>query len=455
MPLLARTHVVGTVAAVATVLGALAVAPSAAAPADVQPAPSQPIDVPTDVSAGTATPQASPAAEPTALPAFPPRRWLRLDRLLDRRLDDPRLGRTVGLIVLDAKTGAVISEHRPDRPLQAASNMKLITAATSLAAMGPDRRFPTRVLEGRRPGHVYLRGGGDPLLTREGLRALAARTARALERDGRVVVHPDTSMFAPRSLAPGWLDRYLGNSVGLVQSLALRGDRSRRPARNAAAVFVSALRQRGVDARLAGHGRAPEGARVLARIAGHSVADAVAVMLRVSESAVSEVLFRQVAIAVGRPATWAGAQRAAREVLDGMGIDTTGARLADGSGLSVDDRLSPRLVAEVLRVARVTDRQRFRAMFRPQAMPIAGRSGTLTTAYGRYSTDPSRCARGLVQAKTGTIYGTIALSGVADTRQGDRRIFSIIVNNRPGGYPPLSTRRAVDGLAATIAGCWD
>jgi D-alanyl-D-alanine carboxypeptidase/D-alanyl-D-alanine-endopeptidase (penicillin-binding protein 4) len=141
--------------------------------------------------------------------------------------------------------------------------------------------------------------------------------------------------------------------------------------------------------------------------------------------------------------------------LTGLGVDTSGARIVDGSGLSIDDRLSPRLVAQVLRIARVTERERFRAMFRAQAMPVAGRSGTLTTAFGRYSTDPSRCARGLVQAKTGTIYGTIALSGVADTPQGGRRVFSIIVNDRPQRYSPLSTRRAVDGLAATITGCWD
>lgn len=357
--------------------------------------------------------------------------------------------------MIDAETGAVISAQRPDRALQAASNMKLITAVTSLATLGPEGRFATSVLEGRRPGHIFLRGGGDPLLTRADLRALAAGTARSLGRLGPVVVHPDTTLFASRTMAPGWLDRYLGNSVGLVQPLALRGDRSRLPARNAAAVFVSALRQRGVDARLGERGRASVGARVLGSIPGHSVADAVAVMLRVSESSVAEVLFRQVAIAVDRPPTWAGSQRAAREVLTGLGIDTSGARLVDGSGLSRDDRLSPRLVAQVLRVARVTEQERFEAMFRAEAMPISGQSGTLTTAYGRYSTNPSRCARGLVQAKTGTIYGTIALSGIAGTRQGGRRIFSIIVNDRPEQYSPLSTRRAVDGLAATITGCWD
>lgn len=442
--------VIGVTAALAMAVSLLSVPSAWSMPADVGPSASDPDGTSADTTTAdplTTTPDAEPSTSP---PLQTP-----VDQLLARRLDDPRLGRTVGLLVIDAETGLVVAAHRPDDALQAASNMKIITAATSLATLGADHRFETRVLQGRRPGHVYLRGGGDPLLSRAGLRALAARTARSLQGGGPVTVHPDTSLFAPRSMAPGWLDRYLGNSVGLVQSLSLRGDRSRRPAREATATFVSALRRQGVDARVAGNGRAPDGSRVLGSVADHTVADAIALMLRVSESSVAEVLFRQVAIKVGRPPTWAGSQRAAREVLTGLGIDTTGARLVDGSGLSVHDRLSPRLVAQVLRIARVTEPDRFQAMFRSRAMPVAGQSGTLTTAYGRYSTDPSRCARGLVQAKTGTIYGTIALSGVAETRQGGRRIFSIIVNDRPSRYSPLATRRAVDGLAATITGCWD
>jgi D-alanyl-D-alanine carboxypeptidase len=59
-----------------------------------------------------------------------------------------------------------------------------------------------------------------------------------------------------------------------------------------------------------------------------------------------------------------------------------------------------------------------------------------------------------VQAKTGTILGTIALSGVAKAGKPGQRIFSVIVNHRPARYSALDTRRAVDGLAATIVGCW-
>jgi D-alanyl-D-alanine carboxypeptidase/D-alanyl-D-alanine-endopeptidase (penicillin-binding protein 4) len=390
--------------------------------------------------------------EPANADTGPPRPPL--DSALDRHDRDPRLGRNVAYIVIDPATGAVLGAQSPDRPMQAASNMKLVTAATALATMGPDRRFATRVLVGSSPSRIVLQGAGDPLLTRANLRTLADRTAARLKRGAHVRVHVDGDLFPRPTRAPGWVDAYLGNSVGLTQALALHGDHSRRPSRNAAEAFTARLRELGLRASLSGNEDAAADAAVIASYRGHSVSKAIATMLRESDSGIAEVLFRQVAVAVGRPPTWRGSTRAAMETLRAMGLDTRGLVLADGSGLSRKDRLTPRFLASLLTLARVTDRGRYNAIFQPSALPTAGRSGTLTQAYGRYSTYPSRCAAGRVRAKTGTIRGTIALSGVSNSVNGKLRIFSIIVNDRPQRYSALSTRRAVDGLAAIITGCW-
>lgn len=369
-------------------------------------------------------------------------------------MDDPRIGNDIGLLVVDARTGTVLAGHHADRLMQPASNMKIITAVTSLASLGPEHRFPTALLAGQREGHVFLRGGGDPLLTRQDLGRLARRAAKVLDPRRVVVVHVDTSLFTRATPAPGWHPAVIGSAVGEVESLALAGDRGQNPARRAGEVFAAALRSLGLGARLGDNGSPPASASEVARIRGHTVAESVAVMLQRSESAVSEVLFRQVALAAGHRPTWAGGQQSAREVLATLGLDVTGMRLVDGSGLSRRDAVSPRFLVSVLRVARIEQADRFLAMFDPRAMPVAGRTGSLTAAYGRYSTAPSSCASGDVQAKTGTIASTIALSGVARTHGAGRRLFSIIVNHRPVRYPPLATRRAIDGLAATIVGCW-
>ncbi len=128
--------------------------------------------------------------------------------------------------------------------------------------------------------------------------------------------------------------------------------------------------------------------------------------------------------------------------------------LLDGSGLSRRDRVSPRFLSDVLRLARTTHPARFAAIFADNALPIAGRSGTLSSRYGRYVTKQSKCARGDVHAKTGSLFDTTALSGIAETVGGGERIFSILVNHRPSRYSALSTRQVLDGLTATITGCW-
>lgn len=384
----------------------------------------------------------------------PPATRVAFARLLDSRINDPRIGRDFAMIVTDAETGNVVWSHQPDNQQRAASNMKLVTAVNALATMGPNRRFATRVLSAARPSGVILQGAGDPLLTSTEVRGLATQTAKKFKRGARVVVHVDGDLFYRPRHGPGWTPGYDNYLIAAVQALATRGDRSRQPSLNAAHVFTSQLRSSGINARLAGNENAAVGARVLAKARGHTVAQAVGVMLSVSENNIAEVLFRQTAIASGLPATWNGGIAAAKKSLASLGVDTSNVRLYDGSGLSRKDFLTPRFLADMLRAVRVEQKPRFAAMFQPLAMPIAGRTGTLSTAYGRYDTSPSRCAAGRVQAKTGTLYDVIALSGVARAENGRKLVFSMIINSRPAGYSKLSTRRALDGLAATITGCW-
>ena len=80
-----------------------------------------------------------------------------VDALLVKRLDNPRLGTNVGLLAIDAATGEVVSDHGSTRPMRPASNMKIVTAVTALAALGPEARFTTRV-RAFRPARPALPG---------------------------------------------------------------------------------------------------------------------------------------------------------------------------------------------------------------------------------------------------------------------------------------------------------
>ena len=392
----------------------------------------------------------SPATGVPAAPTDPA-----VDMLLQQRLDNPRLGDDVGMVVIDGATGTVVSSNDPDALMLPASNMKIVTAVNVLATMAPADRFVTRVRAGATATDIVLEGAGDPLLTTSDLQALARATAERLTAGSRVTVHVDDDLFPDTGRGPGWTTGYIPYVAAPVTALARLGDYSSTPARNAAGAFTRELRAAGVKARMGDDADAGRGAAVLAQTAGHTVGEAVKAMLSRSENNVAEVMYRHVAVATGVEASWQGAQLAAESTLRGLGLSPDRMRILDGSGLSRKDRLSPRFLAEVLRLAKVTRPARFTLMFEPDALPVAGRTGTLATDYGRYASRPSRCARGDVQAKTGSLFDTISLSGVADTESGDERLFSILVNDRPQQVSALSTRQAVDGLAATITGCWD
>jgi D-alanyl-D-alanine carboxypeptidase/D-alanyl-D-alanine-endopeptidase (penicillin-binding protein 4) len=377
-----------------------------------------------------------------------------LDGLLAKRLDNPRLGSHVGLVVMDAATGEVLSDHGANEPLLTASNMKIVTAVSALATMPPETRFTTKVRAGAAPADLVLQGGGDPLLSTKDLQKLAKQVATTLPAGTAVTVHVDDSLFPTTGRARGWPAQYIPSVAAPVQALARIWDYSHDPSANAATVFAKELTARGLVAAVGEDASAGE-APVLAESEGHTLGDAVRVMLSISENNVAEVLHRHVAIAAGQPATWAGAQAATEQVLRNLGVDPTGMALMDGSGLSRKNRVSPTLLANVLRVARVTNPGPFTTMFEDGAMPLAGKSGTLDDHYGRFVTKHARCAQGAVKAKTGTLFDTIGLSGIAQRADGTERIFSILVNDRPQRFSELSTRQAVDGLAATVVGCWN
>jgi D-alanyl-D-alanine carboxypeptidase/D-alanyl-D-alanine-endopeptidase (penicillin-binding protein 4) len=95
-----------------------------------------------------------------------------------------KLGGTVGFVVADAATGAVLESHQPQVKLPPASVAKAITALYALEKLGPQHRFVTRVLAtgpmkgGVVQGDLVLAGGGDPTLQTDQLGDLVARLAK-------------------------------------------------------------------------------------------------------------------------------------------------------------------------------------------------------------------------------------------------------------------------------------
>jgi D-alanyl-D-alanine carboxypeptidase/D-alanyl-D-alanine-endopeptidase (penicillin-binding protein 4) len=87
----------------------------------------------------------------------------------------------VGVAVWDLASGAELFTHEPDKGLNLASNTKLLTSVAALATLGAGFRWRTAVYAddlddktGTIAGDLYLRGRGDPVLSANDLRQLAA-----------------------------------------------------------------------------------------------------------------------------------------------------------------------------------------------------------------------------------------------------------------------------------------
>lgn len=381
---------------------------------------------------------------------------------VERLSGSRKLGGRVGLLVTDVDGGEV--HRRGPGLLTPASTTKLLTAAAALGSMGPEQRFDTTV---RRAGRtLVLVGGGDPLLQRApdpdvsypreraDLRTLARRVAARLDGSaGRFRLRYDTSLFEGSGVNPAWPASYIpDNVVSPITSLWADqglvpggyGAREDDPAQAAAEVFADHLRAAGVRVGRPAEGLAPEGSAVVGRVRSAPLPALVQHVLETSDNEAAEVLLHQVAVARGLPGSFANGVRAGREVLGGLGVDLSGARWYDGSGLSRRNRLSPEMLVDVMvaslehpRLARVTS-----------GLPVAGFSGSLAERF-EIASGPGL---GRVRAKTGTLTGVSALAGVIRTRDGGVMLYAAMAD-KVRERNTLEARAKLDQLSAALAAC--
>ncbi len=382
----------------------------------------------------------------------------RMSRVLKSRTKSTILGKRFTMTVWDTASSHYVYKKRPKKSLRGASTTKILTSVGVLAALGPQHRLPTTVRAGATPGEIVLVAGGDPLLASRDLRRLAARTAAALSSAStssgteRVVVRADDSLFTGSGWSRGWPNSYVPSQVRPVGAFARDDNKSTDATADAGRYFAAALTKKGVPASYRGEATAGAESRTLATFAGHSVAQSVAHMLLVSDNDTAEMMFRQVAVGRGLPATWAGARTALADTLRELRVPLRGVRIIDGSGLSLEGRLTAYSLTSAMN--RALDPEHPELAGLRGWLPVAGRTGTLRASYLRFNSAPARCAAGRIQAKTGTVADAISLAGYATGADGRTKIFASIVNSRPTRYSRLTTRRAVDRAVSSVTGCW-
>jgi D-alanyl-D-alanine carboxypeptidase/D-alanyl-D-alanine-endopeptidase (penicillin-binding protein 4) len=158
-------------------------------------------------------------------------------------------------------------------------------------------------------------------------------------------------------------------------------------------------------------------------------------MMKLSQNQYAEALLKTIGAG-----TWEAGRTAVKNALQSWSIDPSSMVLADGSGLSRYNLITPETLVAVLTHA---DRsERLRAVYE-STLPIAGRDGTIELRM------KGTAAEGRALVKTGSMNGVRSVAGYVRTADGQMVGFTIIANNFENSSAVLNA--ATDEIIVRLA----
>jgi D-alanyl-D-alanine carboxypeptidase/D-alanyl-D-alanine-endopeptidase (penicillin-binding protein 4) len=325
--------------------------------------------------------------------------------------------RSCGVVSVD---GEQMGARNEDLAVIPASSQKLLVAAVALEKLGEDYRYSTTVeavaapVDGVVNGDLFLVGGGDPLLSSDwypasNMERYPVTSPTSLDRLADDVVASgvkqvtggvvgDGSRYDDEFFGPGWGDGVEGLEGGpydalMVNDSRVLGDelRANDPNEGAAREFTLLLEARGVVVEGSpSSGTAPTDAVEIASIDSAPLSAVVAEMLGNSDNNTAELVVKE----LGRTDTSVGNREAGLEVIRQQlvewGVNVDSVVLADGSGLSLDNRITCAALAAV--VERYDSDSPI-----GKGLPVAGQTGTLSDVFVDHP------VAGRLTGKTGTL----------------------------------------------------
>lgn len=412
---------------------------------------------------------------------------------------------TVGIHVIDAESNAVIYSQHSDKRLVPASGMKLFTAAAALYYFGPKHQFETRLSEHNNNIYLTFGGDpsltkhdltalveelkknkithitGDFVLDTSRFKAPYYPNGISYEDLGWYYAAPDTTIMLdknaetyvvhaskrgdliqikPKNTPPALtlinqvvtvsheqankhcnLDIEIKphNTLRLFGCLAIN-EQPRLihlsvPDPNLLAIqgVQQALKQNKI--RLDGKiitGRTPVDAKRIAHVLSPVLSDLIGHMLKVSDNLYANALTKQLGFAVMHEGNYKQGVFAIKNIIQQhTKLDMTQLDLADGMGTRYN-LVTPKHMTDLLTA--IYHDNTLRPIFL-KALPKAGVSGNLQDRMQKTTLDKH------VLAKTGTMHDMSSLSGYMMNAEGNKLIFSIIIN---GVNQPIRRAKALE-----------
>ena len=371
-----------------------------------------------------------------------------------------------GICIASPVEDAIIFNLNADKCFIPASTIKLLTSAAALDSFGPDYRFETAFLAaneldsaGTLWGDLMIRGGGDPSLSKRqngnhlptaflqiadslgarGLKRLCGRLngdARAWQREP-ICPSWETGdigedwLPVPGALSLGKQDMSESSDLFIIQETTL-GSETPSPTIYFLSEFRKALLDAGISVPGCSSPNETHGEPLLLYVhRSESLCDMIKQMNTESDNFFAE----QLGYALGGGSRLRGLETI-QAFLSTAGLDTGQIKLADASGLSRKNFVTP---AQIVRLLTTMHRHRFGSCY---IQSLAGMGeGTLED---RMLTN----TQAVVRAKTGTLDHVSALSGYMSTPSGNTFAFSIICNHFLGNVDEV--RRVQDEICELL-----
>lgn len=329
------------------------------------------------------------------------------------------------MIVIDGSTGQVVYEKNAYSQRKPASVMKILSAAATIEYLNPESNFNTEVSIAPEEKTIVIRGSFDPWIS------LDHTIGRKMNRASLPYMAFNT-LTAIKKANGGSLKNYK-----VIYSNLYSQDVSNFKTFWAKRGFKPIMKSVSDDTAFMAADE-PVASEI-----SPSTHEILTWTLLWSDNILSERLARLSARSAGYPMDDTGVDRVFRNVLAKFDIDATKLVVADASGLSKKNRITAKLMGELL--YKVSKDEKF-SVIRSQ-LPIGGVSGTLRDRF--LTTAPT--AVGLVRAKTGTLNGTATLAGYVEST--DREyIFVTLADEIPKGNTALKkARAAIDRVLGRIA----
>lgn len=278
-----------------------------------------------------------------------------------------------------------------------------------------------------------------------------AKVTLAPETDYVTVVNNAKTVAAGEPKTLSITRKHGTNEIVVEGNIPEQGSRTREwiavhePSGYALSLFEKALGNAGIDRigqSATAMGVTPDHSRLLVEHQSMTLAELSLPFMKLSNNGHGEALAKEMGKVINGEGSWTAGIDVMESVSSGLGVNVDTVQLRDASGMSHVNLIPANEISQLL----------FAAQSEPwfdtflASLPVAGAAERLVGGTLR-NRMKGTAAEGNVQAKTGSLSSVSSLAGYATTKDGDRLIFAIVLNNH------LSSVTSIENaIAEAIAG---